>query len=100
MEKNATEVVTLSPKLDNSGFSEGLYRVGAKRNNPAGHVDVVEKIVVIEDSRMARVEVFYEHYGEEWVTNHITYIHFEAKDYRKIRNARLAKKKEEETKQG
>ncbi len=99
MGKNATEVVTLSPKLDNSGFSEGLYRVGQKRNNPAGHIDVVEKLIVIEDSRMARVEVHYEYYGEEWVMDHISYIHFEASNYRKLRNARLAKKKEEEKKQ-
>jgi len=92
MGKNATEVVTLSPKLDNSGFSEGFYKVGQKRKNPAGHIDVVEKLVVIEDSRLARVEVSYEHYGEEHIMNHITFIHYEHADYRKIRNARKAAK--------
>jgi len=93
MEKKATEVVTLSPKLDNSGFSEGLYRVGGKRTNPANHLDRVEKLVVVEDSRMSRVEVHYEHYGEEWIMNHISYIHYEHADYREIRNAREAAKK-------
>jgi len=94
MNREATEVVTLCPKLDGSGHTESVWKKGEKRMNPMNHLDLVEKIMVIEDSSMPRVEISYRDYGEEHIHNHIDFIFYEHASYRTVLLERRADKKD------
>jgi len=96
MNREATEVVALFPKLDGSGHTESYWAKGTQRQNPAKHSDFVEKIMVIEESNMPRVEITYRDYGEEHIMSHITFIHYENADYREIVLSRKADKEDKD----
>jgi len=96
MNREATAVIVLSPKLDGSGHTENYWAKGAKRHNPAKYSDLVEKIMVIEDSNMPRVEITYRDYGEEHILSHITFIHYENAAYSEIVLSRKVNKEDKD----
>jgi len=96
MNRKATSVTQLFPKTTRGDtiYLTAHYEVG-KWCQVAGYkwTELVEEIRVIS-SWQPHIEIEFQDYGEIWITSHIIEIRFENSDYREVRNAREAAKKE------
>jgi len=99
MERHATSVTQLFPvsAKGNTTYVVEHYEVDKQCRVPNYGLEKVVGIRLVS-SWQPHVEVEFQDYGEIWITSHVIEIRFENADYVEVRNARLAKKKEEETK--
>jgi hypothetical protein len=82
MRKEATAIIQVYPK--GIAHAKEEYRVGAMCRIPVANMgyDEVESITIVDEWR-PHVEISFKEWGDVWIVDYITEIHFAYGEYRK-----------------
>jgi len=78
MDREATRVETMYPRLSGNGYGREEWVVGQKRLNPDRKPDIVTHILLKENNT---VLITYRDFGTEWIFNHVEKVEFRDANY-------------------